>query len=44
MRFFVPSESADEPRVAADPGSVKKLTELGAEVVVESGPTNDMKL
>lgn len=37
MRLFVPKEPSFEPRVAADPASVKKLTDLGLEVIVESG-------
>ena len=38
MRIAVPAETADnEARVAATPETVKKLTALGAEVVVQSG-------
>jgi H+-translocating NAD(P) transhydrogenase subunit alpha len=38
MRIFVARESdADEPRVAATPETVKKMTGLGAEVTVEPG-------
>ena len=37
MRLFVPKEPSFEPRVAADPASVRKLTDLGLEVIVESG-------
>ncbi|WP_062207772.1 Re/Si-specific NAD(P)(+) transhydrogenase subunit alpha [Aureimonas sp. AU12] len=38
MRIFVPRErEAGEPRVAASPDTVKKLTGLGAAVTVEAG-------
>ncbi|NNE90768.1 MAG: NAD(P) transhydrogenase subunit alpha [Verrucomicrobiales bacterium] len=38
MKIFAPKElNAAEPRAALDPAAVKKLTGLGAEVVVESG-------
>jgi NAD(P) transhydrogenase subunit alpha len=38
MKLAVPKERlSDEPRVAATPETVKKLTGLGVEVVVESG-------
>ena len=38
MRIAVPTEAAaNEARVAATPGTVKKLIALGAEVVVQSG-------
>ncbi|TCD11389.1 Re/Si-specific NAD(P)(+) transhydrogenase subunit alpha [Oricola cellulosilytica] len=38
ITIFVPRESgADEPRVAASPDSVKKLTGLGCSVLVERG-------
>jgi NAD(P) transhydrogenase subunit alpha len=37
MRLFVPKESSPEPRVAADPASVKKLVQLGLEAIVEAG-------
>ena len=37
MQVFCPREHAPETRVSADPESVKKLTGLGLEVVVESG-------
>ena len=38
MKIFAPRETADsETRAALDPAAVKKLTSLGAEVVVESG-------
>ncbi len=37
MRLFVPKEPSPEPRVAADPASVKKLVQLGLEITVESG-------
>lgn len=38
MRIAVPAETADnEARVAATPETVKKLTALGAEVVVQAG-------
>lgn len=37
MRLFVPKEPSSEPRVGADPASVKKLVQLGLEVTVESG-------
>ena len=37
MQVFCPKEPAPETRACADPDSVKKLTELGLTVVVESG-------
>lgn len=38
MKIFAPKETAEnETRAALDPAAVKKLTNLGAEVVVESG-------
>ncbi len=38
MKIFAPKETdTNEPRAALDPAAVKKLTALGAEVVVESG-------
>ena len=38
MKIFAPKETdSAEPRAALDPAAVKKLTALGAEVVVESG-------
>lgn len=38
MKIFAPKETADiETRAALDPAAIKKLTNLGAEVIVESG-------
>jgi NAD(P) transhydrogenase subunit alpha len=37
VTIAVSSESADEPRVAVSPDTVKKFTGLGAKVRVESG-------
>ncbi len=37
MRIAVPAEASDETRVAASPETVKKLTALGAELVIEKG-------
>ncbi|MCB1515961.1 MAG: NAD(P)(+) transhydrogenase (Re/Si-specific) subunit alpha, partial [Hyphomicrobiaceae bacterium] len=37
LTIAVTAESADEPRVAVSPDTVKKLTALGATVRVESG-------
>src|SRR6185312_2065125 len=37
VTIAVTSESADEPRVAVSPDTVKKFTGLGAKVRVESG-------
>ena len=37
MRIAVPAETAEEPRVAATPETVKKLIALGGTVAVQSG-------
>ena len=38
MKIAIPAETeGDEPRVAATPDTVKRMTALGAEVVVEKG-------
>ena len=38
MKIFAPKENdPSEPRAALDPAAVKKLTGLGAEVVIEAG-------
>ena len=37
LTIAVTAESADEPRVAVSPDTVKKLTALGATVRIESG-------
>jgi NAD(P) transhydrogenase subunit alpha len=37
MRIAITRESADEPRVAATPETVKKMKALGAEIAVEAG-------
>ncbi|MDX1732259.1 MAG: Re/Si-specific NAD(P)(+) transhydrogenase subunit alpha [Aurantimonas coralicida] len=45
MKLFVPKErEAGEPRVAASPDTVKKLTGLGATVVVETGAGADSRI
>ena len=45
LKLFVPKErEAGEPRVAASPDTVKKLTGLGATVVVETGAGADSRI